>query len=452
MDDASLMLVDDILDMIKSEPDLEKADVDQMSNDTINMYGSMNGVEHFGGVSVTNEITDTIINPNDFFNDIYKSEVDYSSSFSSPTYRSTPSPTTSNSSQSSDHLSVDFNSASNQSEASINLYNVQQHSMQTNSQIQVAPNFHLETPPISPPSDVVASNAQTLSYMQSAQHITPPIPMINHVVANATDQNQKSINIIQGTLIPITAVSLATSQNATNIVSTHTSQPKKVKIQPKPVAIATKPSSTVTVKPVAQVTTKTLSTPKRIVLSGNDYKNLLLKCKTQQVGGAVNTNGTAGANSNGIATAAAVQTQTNDSNVLNVISTNISALPNGNVNLPATIKLNAQPMITTNVSNSLIQIAPLSQNKKPKQKSLQDEIDERTFKKQIRMIKNRESACLSRKKKKEYVNTLEARLMEVSKENQELKSVCDFFFDSLSTKLFLLFKIQIFAFNQFKSF
>lgn len=432
MDDANLMLVDDILDMIKSEPDLEKADVDQMTNGTVNMYDSMKGTEHFGGVSVTNEITDTIIDPNDFFNDIYKSEVDYSSSFSSPTYRSTPSPTTSNSSHSSDHLSVDYNSGSNQSEASINLYNVQHHSMQTNSHIQMAPNFHLETPPISPPSDAIPTNPQTLNYMQSAPHIAQSIPMINHVVANGTDKN-KSINIIQGTLIPITAVSLATSQNGTNIVSTHTSQPKKVKIQPKPVAIATKPSSTVAVKPVAQVTTKTLSTPKRIVLSGNDYKNLLLKCKTQQVGGAVNTNGTVAANNNATATAtavaaaaAAVQTQTNDSNVLNVISTNTSAQPNGSVNVPATIKLNAQPIIATNVSNNLIQIAPLSQNKKPKPKSLQDEIDERTLKKQMRMIKNRESACLSRKKKKEYVNTLEARLMEMSKENQELKSVSEF--------------------------
>lgn len=407
MDDASMMLVDEMFDFVKSEPANFVNSMQQMcmpamiGDNSVNVHIDDNQQlfslkEELQSSSDGDTGSDTPFDPNDFFNDIYKSEVSYSS-FSSPTYRNTPSPSNSQSSGS-DHSS-DCNSpnGSHQLEPTIHLYGRQQ-------------------PQVSQSQDVTPMDfAQTLSTIHE-QQTSATIPLINQMAGGAEAPNK--INIIQGTLIPIKAVSLSPPHNTFTAATppiTQTTPMKKIKIQPKPVQTA----HGVVNHPSIQ---KSNVKPKTIVLSASDYKALMLKCKTQPTTTANDRIVPLTLKTSPTVSVAAPAAPNSNAKVIKLLSASIA--PTG------TTTTTTVPAKMIPIDLKPIKIEGMNVSTVSKVNGIKQEIDDRTLKKQMRMIKNRESACLSRKKKKDYVTSLEARISDLSKENQQLKSV------SLSTKYF----------------
>ncbi|KAJ6633065.1 Cyclic AMP-dependent transcription factor ATF-6 alpha [Pseudolycoriella hygida] len=240
-------------------------------------------------------------NPDDFFTDMYKSDVEIKSESSSTTHRDTPSPSISSGSSDISEFRIEMPTT-------------------------------IDTPPISPPEQIPTS-----------------------LLAN------QNINILHGTLIPITnAIPSQTSTSYSGL--------KRIKIQPKPVAVD---------KDLIKTNAKT------IVLSPDDYRAFVQKRKSEL-------------------------------GTKPVVIKNLS---------PTTTVTNGKVSPPTQLSPASIHVLnPL----------IKHEMNEKILKKQQRMIKNRESACLSRKKKKEYVTSLESQITCLSKENQKLKTENNFLKNRLS--------------------
>lgn len=146
-----------------------------------------------------------------------------------------------------------------------------------------------------------------------------------------------------------------------------------------------------------------VSKTKTIFLSSNDYKALMQK---------MNLNASKGGNLHGGVKAQAPKIVMKTGKV------------QGNQNLDSTTG-SSSPNVTKASNQALISSCrdQIKNERHPYSLLCKGMIDEKMYKKQQRMIKNRESASLSRKKKKEYVFSLESRISSLEKENYTLKGV-----------------------------
>ncbi|XP_073847231.1 bZIP_ATF6 domain-containing protein ATf6 isoform X2 [Musca autumnalis] len=286
------------------------------------------------------------------------------------------------------------------------------------------------------------------------------IPVTLPVVPVTTLQPVQSVNIVPGVpgailpvAVPVTKVTPVVNIKTPAkpvVIQNHTSQ------QSQNVKVVSAPSVNGN---ATKVTAPPNPKPKTIFLSSNDFKALMQKVNT--------TNGTSGgakkptttpkiimktasgkfitANkiSQATTSSASAQQQQSSANKTGVPTT--ISLQNG-AKLVKTVGQNPMAMksqhhqqqlskMNNNHHNSNVRSAAAmaaaratlssltAKSSRADLSSLRDFSggDDKILKKQLRMLKNRESASLSRKKKKEYVERLENRIHNLEKENYSLK-------------------------------
>ncbi|KFB42990.1 AGAP008832-PA-like protein [Anopheles sinensis] len=278
------------------------------------------------------------INPDDFLNDVLKSEPE--SCDTSPSSRDTPSPSGSQQSYESLPSSGGFDGC------------------------RVVP-MHLESPPISPEASISPTDNRC-----SGSSLSP---------------------------------SVTTGSNSESKTSTISGSLRRVKVAPK-----------------SSLSNKTI-TKKTIVLSAKDYKALLANMKQQPSSNTILLKATPTnklpimQTPNGFKATSFVTTKQDKPPVLPKPQTTPLPSMNGIAKSKESSTINGKipsasvsPLTVPMILASGVNIS-------------EQTIDEKLLKKHQRMIKNRQSAYMSRVKKKEYVTSLEDRIQTLTSENEQLR-------------------------------
>lgn len=265
-----------------------------------------------------------------------------------------------------------------------------------NSTGDVKPNIKiLDTPPVTPPQMSDGSPPH------SPQPPDPSPPMTKTFILQPSQARNNNRNNSQSNQ-PIKVVTITTRNNFSGATKGGRIS-KTTKIQPKVITSSSQPQ---VISIVNSVNSAKLALPKSACVTGvsnsNNSTSRILQLK---------------------APVRVQQQRAHTTQVTPIITHSSSSSPatHGLTNAIISHTIGGQPTIlTTNTQNGSASLAPLAPALQPGLKN--DNLpDMKLFKRQQRMIKNRESASLSRKKKKEYVTTLEGQLSDMDKDNCRLK-------------------------------
>ncbi|XP_023295745.2 uncharacterized protein LOC111678583 [Lucilia cuprina] len=294
--------------------------------------------------------------------------------------------------------------------------------------------------------EIPAPTATTTTPAATLMPITLPVLPVTNI------QSVPPVNFVQGTIIPVQTVPLTTVNPVVNIkaptaikIENKTPANKTVKVT----AIANTTNATTTVGN-SKVTPPTNAKPKTIFLSSNDFKALMQKMNTngKKITGAngqmpkiimKTANGkviTANKLTNNTSSSTTISSSTPTSASINNSTTTAAASSQSQsmqfvskmvkASGPMLVKQQPSKVVTSNARSAAVMAAArasLSHTRTNRNDlgMLRGLNDDKLLKKQLRMLKNRESASLSRKKKKEYVERLENRISDLEKENYSLK-------------------------------